>query len=269
MPDVIATPPTWLAEELARQLKGVLESMSGQACEVGFGPSELTGRQDESDPECLWWEQAFTLGPEQRIWIEAPAATWREIGKIVLDSADPSENDEETLRDTYLEILRQAFAGLAVTLSEKIGRETSAVEGHPAKPVESAGQGSNSFEIKMGAASLSLQAIFSGGWRESAPEPRPNQALVTAPAKPNTIDLLLDVELPVSISFGRTQLPLKDVIKLTTGSIVELNRSVTEPVEVIVNNCVIARAEVVVVEGNFGVRIKQVVSRQERLRTLN
>ncbi len=49
----------------------------------------------------------------------------------------------------------------------------------------------------------------------------------------------------------------------------ELNRAIGEPVEVIVNNCVIARGEVVVVEGNFGVRIQQVISRQERLRTLN
>jgi flagellar motor switch protein FliN/FliY len=84
-----------------------------------------------------------------------------------------------------------------------------------------------------------------------------------------TFELLLDVELPVSVSFGRAQVALKDVIKLTTGSIVELNRSIAEPVEVILNNCVIARGEVVVVEGNFGVRIQQVISRQERLRTLN
>ena len=61
---------------------------------------------------------------------------------------------------------------------------------------------------------------------------------------------------------------LKDAVKLTTGSIVELNRSITEPVEVVVNNCVIARGEVVVVEGNYGVRIKQIISREERLRTL-
>jgi flagellar motor switch protein FliN/FliY len=92
-------------------------------------------------------------------------------------------------------------------------------------------------------------------------------AMEAAPTNP--IDLLLDVELPVSVSFGRAQLALKDVIKLTTGSIVELNRAISEPVEVIVNNCVIARGEVVVVEGNFGIRIQQVISRQERLRTLN
>jgi flagellar motor switch protein FliN/FliY len=78
----------------------------------------------------------------------------------------------------------------------------------------------------------------------------------------------MEVELPVSVSFGRAQLPLKDVLKLTTGSIVELNRTVEDPVELIINNCVIARGEVVMVEGNYGVRIQEILSRQERLRTL-
>ncbi len=88
-------------------------------------------------------------------------------------------------------------------------------------------------------------------------------------AAAGAMDVLLDVELPVSVSFGRAQLPLREVLKLTSGSIVELNRSVDEPVEVIVNNCVIARGEVVVVEGNYGVRVTQIISRQDRLRTLN
>ena len=86
---------------------------------------------------------------------------------------------------------------------------------------------------------------------------------------PKTLDLLLDVELPVSVSFGRAQIALKDVLKLTTGSILELDRTIAEPVEIIVNNCTIARGEVVVVEGNFGVRVLQVISRQERLKTVS
>lgn len=83
------------------------------------------------------------------------------------------------------------------------------------------------------------------------------------------MELLLDVELPVSVSFGSAQLPLKDVLKLTSGSIVELDRSISEPVEVIINNCIIARGEVVVVEGNYGVRIQQIISRRERLQTIH
>ena len=83
------------------------------------------------------------------------------------------------------------------------------------------------------------------------------------------MELLLDVELPVSISFGKTELPLKEVLKLTTGSIIELNRSVNDPVEILVNHCLIARGEVVVIDGNYGVRIQRIVSGQERLRTLH
>ncbi len=85
---------------------------------------------------------------------------------------------------------------------------------------------------------------------------------------PPTMDLILDVELPVSISFGKTELPMKDVLKLTTGSIVELNRGVNDPVEVMVNHCLIARGEVVVVEGNYGVRIQHIASRLDRMRSL-
>ena len=75
------------------------------------------------------------------------------------------------------------------------------------------------------------------------------------------------VRLTVDV-LGRAELPLRDVLKLNSGSIVELNRTISDPVEIIVNNCVIARGEVVVVEGNYGVRFHQVVSREERLRTL-
>jgi flagellar motor switch protein FliN/FliY len=89
-----------------------------------------------------------------------------------------------------------------------------------------------------------------------------------AAEKSKTFDLLMEVELPVSVSFGRAQLPLRDVLKLNSGSIVELNRTISDPVEIIVNNCVIARGEVVVLEGNYGVRIQHVISREERLRTL-
>jgi flagellar motor switch protein FliN len=61
---------------------------------------------------------------------------------------------------------------------------------------------------------------------------------------------------------------MKDVLKLTTGSIVELNRGIGDPVEVLVNHCLIARGEVVVVDGNYGIRIQEIATRQERMRSL-
>lgn len=87
------------------------------------------------------------------------------------------------------------------------------------------------------------------------------------PVGSGTFDLLLDVALPVAVSFGRTQLQIREVLKLNSGSIIELNRLVNEPVDVVVNDSVIARGEVVVVDGNYGVRITQIASREDRVRT--
>jgi flagellar motor switch protein FliN/FliY len=82
-----------------------------------------------------------------------------------------------------------------------------------------------------------------------------------------TLDLLLDVALPITVSFGKTSLQIREVLKLSTGSIVELNRFVSDPVDVVINGCVIARGEVVVVDGNYGVRITHLSSREDRLRS--
>ena len=76
----------------------------------------------------------------------------------------------------------------------------------------------------------------------------------------NPLDILQHMEVPVSVSFGRTQMLLKDLLGLAHGSVVQLNRELGDAVEIRVNNCVIARGEVVAVEGNYGVRILEMAS---------
>ena len=82
------------------------------------------------------------------------------------------------------------------------------------------------------------------------------------------INLLLDVELPVRISFGQTEMQLRDVFNLGAGSVIELDKLVNDPVSVIVNNKPIAKGEVVMVDGNYGVRILEVESTADRIRSL-
>jgi flagellar motor switch protein FliN/FliY len=94
---------------------------------------------------------------------------------------------------------------------------------------------------------------------------RDNDSEATAIPPSRTFELLLDVELPICVSFGRAALKLQDAIRLITGSLIELDRGLSDPVDLLVNNCVIARGEVVVVEGNYGVRITEIVSQKERL----
>ena len=82
---------------------------------------------------------------------------------------------------------------------------------------------------------------------------------------PNNLSLLLDVELPLSVSFGQTFMPIRDILRLSTGSIVELDCAVDHPVSLIINNRVIARGSAVVIDGSYGIRIEEVISRQDRL----
>ena len=80
---------------------------------------------------------------------------------------------------------------------------------------------------------------------------------------PKTAALLMDVKLQVRVLFGRTQIRLKDLLKLGSGSIVELDRGPDDVVELLVNNRVIARAQVVVVDGCYGIRITEILRRGE------
>ncbi len=270
----------WLAEEWGRQISRAVESMTGESVGITLAPHQLAaGDIDPSQQELLWWEQPLSLGPDFIVWVAASGRSWDEIGNRVLRSAGVDDATPEDIRSTYLEIVNQSLSGVASAISARAGKEVSCVQGRAAPPSSIAGAGTYAFQITLGEQAFPLLAVFAASLANLAdtavePKPkaasqeRPQMANSAAAGTPGSIDLLLDVELPVSVSFGRAQLMLKDVIKLTTGSIVELNRALSEPVEVIVNNCVIARGEVVVVEGNYGIRIKQVISRQERLRTL-
>lgn len=80
---------------------------------------------------------------------------------------------------------------------------------------------------------------------------------------------LLDVQLPVSIRFGETEMLLEDVVKLGVGSVIELNSAVDDPVELVVNGRCFARGEVVTVDGFYGVRITEITSVGERIKSVN
>ena len=82
-----------------------------------------------------------------------------------------------------------------------------------------------------------------------------------------TLDVLLDIELPVTLRFGGASLSLGEVMALASGSVIEFHRSPDEPVEVLVNGRIVAHGQVITVQGNYGIKITEVASRRERLST--
>jgi len=108
----------------------------------------------------------------------------------------------------------------------------------------------------------------------TASAPAPMAAPAAAPgftsahAPQGSVDMLLDIDLDVSIELGRTDISIKRVLELAPGALVELDRLAGEPVDLLVNNKVVAKGEVVVVDESFGVRIISLVSPEERIKSL-
>ena len=85
----------------------------------------------------------------------------------------------------------------------------------------------------------------------------------------SNLALLMDVQLPVSIRFGETEMLLEEIVKLGIGSVIELNSGIDQPVELVVNNRTLARGEIVTVDGFYGIRITEITSAGERFKSLN
>ncbi|MCR9246664.1 MAG: flagellar motor switch protein FliN [bacterium] len=82
------------------------------------------------------------------------------------------------------------------------------------------------------------------------------------------LDLLLDVEIPISVEVGRTEMALEDVLKLVPGSVIALDKKSEEPVDLRVNGKLVARGEVVLVDDAYGLRITQIVDAAGRIESL-
>jgi flagellar motor switch protein FliN/FliY len=275
-------PARRLLDQWTESLSQVLESMTEVRPVIEWHPGSgaMPDQASAGGERLLWWEQPFRSLPQMAVWVGTTRSVWEHAGTVTLKAAGLEEVAEAEARNTWIEILGQSLGAMARGIGAVLGREIGCDAGVEREPEPHAADWAE-VTLQFGEAVLPrcflvlsprlLAALASPGSgaghvEDHAPEVPADQNSV--PAVSRTMDLLLDVDLPVSISFGQTRLPLKDVLKLMTGSIVELNRGVNDPVDVLVNQCLVARGEVVVVEGNYGVRIQEIASRRDRLRSL-
>lgn len=100
---------------------------------------------------------------------------------------------------------------------------------------------------------------------------RPTQAAFTpieGLVRQGNLELLMEVELGVTLQFGCRQATLREVLELAAGAVLELDREIDEPVDLLLNGRVVARGDVVVIDGNYGLRVSQVASQQQRVGSL-
>ncbi|MBI5333223.1 MAG: flagellar motor switch protein FliN [Burkholderiales bacterium] len=118
----------------------------------------------------------------------------------------------------------------------------------------------------------------SGGVNEVLAEAAPTVAPATftnfsassaAGAPGNDINMILDIPVQLTVELGRTRIPIKHILQLAQGSVVELDALAGEPMDVLVNGFLIAQGEVVVVNDKFGIRLTDIVTPSERMRRLS
>ncbi|MBC3932734.1 MAG: flagellar motor switch protein FliN [Undibacterium curvum] len=110
----------------------------------------------------------------------------------------------------------------------------------------------------------------------AAPKAEPSAAIFTEFSNKssgiethNDIDFILDIPVQLTVELGRTKIAIKNLLQLAQGSVVELDGMAGEPMDVLVNGCLIAQGEVVVVNDKFGIRLTDIVTPAERIRKLN
>jgi flagellar motor switch protein FliN len=248
-------------EEFAHAVEMFTGSKPTIACAPGAGAPNLAEMKNY-----LWWKQGYDgIGSGFLTWIGAPEPVWSALGATVgSSSAGPKQ--------IYLELLVQAGESAATRLAEQSGKSVRPTAGQAEERCTSVV--SSFWEVKIDLAGAELAPLvylvdLSKGERNlnSSGEERGSELAIVGDeySYGSRVTQLLDLDLPMSVILGYRAMQIQDVLKLTSGSVVELDSNIGDPVQIMVHGKLVAKGEVVSVKGNYGVRITEVISRQERL----
>jgi flagellar motor switch protein FliN/FliY len=174
------------------------------------------------------------------------------------------EPPDEVVVDTLKEICAQA-AGTMVLEPPLVGTKLAVASVERAAAVGAAQAPVLAQIAADGVVTLPLRLWGDIALAESA---LPVQASPSPQPVNPKLDVILDIDLPLTVRFGRTEMPLYILTALGPGSVIDLGRSPDDPVDVLVSNQLVARGEVVMVGGNYGVRITDVMSPADRVRSM-
>jgi flagellar motor switch protein FliN/FliY len=196
--------------------------------------------------------------------------------KFLQESLDPSAELNKDRNEALEELLRQV-AGLAATKIKSLFGETklevSSVDPptwHGVDvPLVASETASEKRSLELRLSPELLASVSSTRAMAPAPDLAANSEATSAAVthEPN-FDLLLGVNLNLTLRFGQRVLPLREILDLTSGSVIELDREVEEPADLLLGDKLIARGEVVIVDGNYGIRITEVADARQRIGTL-
>lgn len=181
--------------------------------------------------------------------------------------SEPTANDQTETDDWAAAMAEQA----AATQSNAAG-EAAEVDDWAAAMAEQATSTHSHADSARGSTLTSADTGKGGNTMPGAPTASVFEEFSKDGASHNTrhdIDMILDIPVQLTVELGRTKIAIKNLLQLAQGSVVELDGMAGEPMDVLVNGCLIAQGEVVVVNDKFGIRLTDIITPSERIRKLN
>jgi flagellar motor switch protein FliN len=265
----------------------LLQQILGTPFKVEIEAGDEPGAVGPAANVGVWLE--FLAGPplsvKQAFWVSPSDGAYL-AASFVGDEPDPLAELTDENRDAIGELVRQIAGNVALALKAKLGQEC-AVQFVAAATPPWAPEVKNRFRlIGEGRPPLTLHIQLEKPLAE-APAPPPEAPAVRAPIPPaapaetpaalptaagsaeqRNLDLLLEMELEVAIRFGRREMLLRDILELNAGAVVEFEQHIEDPVDLLLGGRVIGRGEVVVVDGNYGLRVSEISGTHARLNSL-
>ncbi len=258
----------------------VLGQISGNSFEGEIaGSAAGSGSPADSMALCMHFSVGSPLGGEQALLL-APADGLSLSQLLMGESLDSSAAFDPDHREALAELFRQIAGSASLALGARLEAEVQVSLTGAERPAwlssSPAGAQLKLTSAQFPALSLNLQlnsalnSVLAGD--SPAPKAKPEEAPVHVRhgggEQDSNLDFLRDIELGVTLRFGKRHALLRDILEIVPGSVVELEQQVQEPVELLVGKRVIARGEVVVVGGNYGLRVTEVISPVDRIESL-
>ncbi|GAA8190082.1 flagellar motor switch protein FliY [Helicobacter pylori] len=275
-----------------QEVVSTLEGLVGKAPSVGL-EKEVSSSEESflkliSTPYARVKISAIEKN-ESPIELLAPADLVTALSDLMLggEGASKEEMDNDDL-DAFKEMASNIFGAIATSLKSqellpKLNFTTTNAEIAKELPKKEDYTKAMVFSFKMEAIKesqivLLITSAFEGQFEKTHKEEKEETTKATEEAKTHdaslenieirNISMLLDVKLNVKVRIGQKKMILKDVVSMDIGSVVELDQLVNDPLEILVDDKVIAKGEVVIVDGNFGIQITDIGTKKERLEQL-
>ncbi|HQS66906.1 MAG TPA: flagellar motor switch protein FliY [Sulfuricurvum sp.] len=280
----------------AQETTATIEGLTGQAPSVGFKELEIISIVSNVIPPIASVHLTFSGPVEGKGMVLVQPSLATALGDMMLGGDGESKDDmnDEDL-DAIKEIISNIVGAMSTTLASQKELPKFTIKTDDALFIPDDGEADLDGYAKMYVFTFSLGSINSlimfaidSGIVEALEGPsvvttnnassstsdvpssgdsqRPQRKLDDTEMK--NIGLILDVKLPVRVRIGKKKMLLKDVLSMDIGSVIELNQLANDPLDILVDDNVIAQGEVVIVDGNFGVQITSIGSKRDRLTKL-